>query len=99
VMREVSSCTHGDTRALFLLLFFLRRHGFGEFRTAANRGGGFCHPFVAKKCKPSPHSAASDDLESQRRVYLSDTELRARLLDGSFQEIKWTATVALALLV
>jgi hypothetical protein len=43
--------------------------------------------------------AVSDDLEGQDRTYLSDTELRARLMDGSFQEIKWTATVALALLL
>eukprot|EP00037_Helgoeca_nana_P034421 m.421620 g.421620 ORF g.421620 m.421620 type:complete len:245 (+) comp34423_c0_seq1:302-1036(+) len=74
-------------------------HAFGEFRTAANRGGGFCHPFVAKQCAPSTKVAVSDDLEGQDRTYLSDAELRARLMDGSFQEIKWTATVALALLL
>eukprot|EP00035_Acanthoeca_spectabilis_P036755 m.41499 g.41499 ORF g.41499 m.41499 type:complete len:243 (-) comp8221_c0_seq1:266-994(-) len=74
-------------------------HAFGEFRTAANRGGGFCYPFVAKGCAPSAKSVYSDDLETQSRIYLTDEDLRARLFDGSFQEVKWTATVALALLM
>ncbi len=52
-------------------------------------------------CHVRTHSSSldsSDDLEHQDRLLLTNTELRHHLLSGSFGEVKWTATAALALL-
>lgn len=72
----------------------------GNYRTAANRGAGTLYAFSASGCAPSPRAATvtSDDMEAQKRTYLDDSELRAALAGGRFQEVKWTATVAMALL-
>jgi 8-oxo-dGTP pyrophosphatase MutT (NUDIX family) len=72
----------------------------GSYTTSANRGGGQIHAFFADDCVAlergghTPHG----DLERQRTVRLSLSELRAELLGGRFAEVKWTATVALSLL-
>ena len=50
----------------------------------------------------SPHQLrklpAIGELERQDIIQLTKDELLQNLLDGRFQEIKWTATIALALL-
>jgi len=70
----------------------------GRFRTDVNRGGGYCHSFLASRCKPSRITVASDDMEKQTRVTVTRQELLKLLLSNQFQEVKWSNTVALALL-
>lgn len=71
----------------------------GAFRTAANRGGGVLHAFFADGCYESAASRLPRaDLEAQARVALPLGELRSALRAGEFQEVKWSATIALALL-
>ena len=74
----------------------------GEFRTAVNRGGGTIHCFLAEEAVALPRTASSraghDDLERMDMVFLDEAELRAELLSGNFAEVKWTATISLALL-
>jgi ADP-ribose pyrophosphatase YjhB (NUDIX family) len=82
--------------------------GLGAFRVAANRGAGVVHTFLATGCAPAPAAApgktggggklARADLEAQAWVELTEAELLAALVAGRFKEVKWTATVALALL-
>jgi ADP-ribose pyrophosphatase len=76
----------------------------GSYMTSANRGGGRVHSYFADSAVPAPshhaHSRAlvSDDAEAQRIVRLTRTDLQDALLAGRFGEVKWTATIALALL-
>ena len=79
----------------------------GNFVAAANRGGGKTHVFWAQNAKPISDSGprkvdvrgiAEGELERQDVIRLSRDELLQALLNGRFREIKWTATVALALL-
>jgi ADP-ribose pyrophosphatase len=75
----------------------------GSYRAAANRGGGMTHTFWAQKAKPITQEATKQirgqaDLERQDLVRYTEKELVDLLLSGKFGEIKWTATVALALL-
>eukprot|EP00960_Hanusia_phi_P046918 758105-Hanusia_phi.AAC.2 len=70
----------------------------GSFRTDANRGFGFLYAFLGQECHKSSKAAESDDLEAQTPVYLDVKELRNEVVKGSFKEVKWTATIALALL-
>ena len=86
----------------------------GSFVAAANRGGGKTYVYLAQDATPlpvvaSPGSAGSrrpdepegiaeGELERQNVLRLSRAELLEALMNGKFQEIKWTATVALALL-
>jgi 8-oxo-dGTP pyrophosphatase MutT (NUDIX family) len=81
----------------------------GSYVAAANRGGGTTHTFWARNSKPSgkrhnPNRGggvviAEGELERQDVVQLSRQELLQAVTTGRFKEIKWTATVALALLV
>ena len=41
---------------------------------------------------------ATGDDESQTILYLTETEVIEALSDGKFQEVKWTASFALAML-
>mgnify|MGYP001221117611 CR=1 FL=1 len=72
----------------------------GRFRTDANRGGGFVNCFLARHTRPVPPEARmpSDDWESQQVVTLTRHELLQLVTEQHFGEVKWTATVALALL-
>eukprot|EP00980_Cylindrotheca_fusiformis_P031669 scaffold26767_cov117-Cylindrotheca_fusiformis.AAC.4 len=75
----------------------------GSYRAAANRGGGMTHIFWAQKAtylSGAEQTAVRGqaDLERQDLVRHSEKELVELLLQGKFGEIKWTATVALALL-
>mmetsp|Transcript_63597 Transcript_63597/g.105754 ORF Transcript_63597/g.105754 Transcript_63597/m.105754 type:complete len:201 (-) Transcript_63597:89-691(-) len=78
----------------------LRSHrwvALGTFTTSANRFGGLIHAFFADDCVPS-HQRAQGDAESQHVVRLSRSGLLSALAEARFQEVKWTATIALALL-
>jgi len=71
----------------------------GAYRTGANRGGGIVHTFLATDALPHPSGRLkSPDLEAQRMLTLSQEELLTALRAGRFKEVKWTATIALALL-
>jgi len=70
----------------------------GKFRVHVNRGDGHVSCFLALNSFPSKDSLDSDDLEEQKPIELTKEELLAALTKGEFQEVKWTATVALALL-
>ena len=71
----------------------------GAFRTAANRGGGVLHAFFADGCVERAASRLPRaDLEAQARVSLPLGELRRALRAGEFQEVKWSATIALAIM-
>ena len=72
----------------------------GRFRTAVNRGGGFTHTYFADDCHPltTQPKRRSDDLEKQSLVSLTQEDLLRALQDGRFVEVKWTATIALALI-
>jgi len=71
----------------------------GTFRTAVNRGGGFSTFFLADECFESEKELTkSDDLEKQELIEMEIDELTTKLLNGEFQEVKWTANIALALL-
>jgi ADP-ribose pyrophosphatase YjhB (NUDIX family) len=78
----------------------------GSYRAAANRGGGMTHTFLARQAVKIPRDQRSvkegatveGELERQDVVLLTRTQLVEALLSGMFKEIKWTATVALALL-
>lgn len=79
----------------------------GSYVAASNRGGGTTHLFWARHARNIPGlehhqlkggSIAQGELERQDVVQLSRNELLQAVLAGKFQEVKWTATVALALL-
>ena len=73
-------------------------HRLGSYRVMVNRGGGTLHSFFADQAEPVDVREASDDAESQQLLHLSEHALLDALISGEFQEVKWTATVALALL-
>ena len=78
----------------------------GSYRVAVNRGGGTTHAFLARKARMIPSASSSKDAglfatgesEKQEKVILSREALLEALLGGQFQEVKWTATIALAIL-
>lgn len=71
----------------------------GAYATSANRGGGTVHTFFADGCV-SVRKGRNPllDFEQQRLLWLSHEQLLEALLAGRFAEVKWTATLALALL-
>ena len=74
-----------------------------SYTAAANRGGGTTHIFWAQKAEHTIQNknqvvVGQADLERQDLIKLSGEELIESVLSGRFKEIKWTATVALALL-
>jgi len=87
-----------------------RFHFLGRYRADVNRGAGWTSTFLAAQCsKAGPALAAEPgqdkaeqvgaaDAEKQQLRRLSLTELKAAVTAGKFLEIKWSATVALALL-
>ena len=75
----------------------------GAYRAAANRGGGTTHAYLARGATALPgmerkSSMAEGEAEHQNLLELTREELLTALIEGKFQEIKWTATVALALI-
>ena len=77
----------------------------GRYRTAANRGGGFIYSYLLKNAIPllkdggqTNYNGAVGDLETQKILHLSEVEVMEALSNGRFQEVKWAATLALAML-
>jgi ADP-ribose pyrophosphatase len=79
----------------------------GAYKAMANRGGGTTYTFLARDTRPiisetvitgQKKEFSEGESERQDVLELSKKELVEALLAGKFQEIKWTATVALALL-
>ena len=77
-------------------------HELGSYVSSANRYGGRVHAYFADACVPAERTVARKgargDLERQHVLRLSRSELQEALLAGRFGEVKWTATIALALL-
>ena len=74
----------------------------GSFRVAANRGAGVLHTFLAIDAVPhlgKKGKLVNPDLEKQNAVLLTREQLLDAVLSEKFKEVKWTANVALALLV
>jgi len=77
----------------------------GRYRTSANRGGGFIYSYLLKNAVPlvpgggtvNYNKAIGDD-ESQSILYLDEDEVMKGLAGGKFQEVKWAASFALAML-
>lgn len=78
---------------------FLKR-----YRAAANRGGGFLYTYLLVDAIPVVESGGTQqyvgrgDSEDQTLLSLSKDEVANALLEGRFQEAKWTACLSLALL-
>lgn len=70
----------------------------GEYRVAANRGAGVIHTFFADHAVQAHDRFPRGDLENQKWLELTETQLRHALIHGEFKEVKWAATVALALI-
>ena len=89
--REVREETHHQCESWVFL---------GRFRTAANRGGGFCSSFVAQGCDRVPNDPQENpfDFETQNEVILTIDELRTALRRSEIKETKWVATFGLALM-
>ena len=89
----------GDTSGDDLDWIFL-----GRYRTAANRGGGFIYTYLLKNAIPVLPNGGTEafistgDDEAQKIQFIPIQEVRQRTLNGEFQEIKWAATLALALM-
>jgi ADP-ribose pyrophosphatase len=76
-----------------------RWQALGSFVTSANRGGGRIFAFFADDCVgTSTNAAGMGDAEHQSVVRLTRQELISAVKSNRFEEVKWTATVALALL-
>ena len=76
----------------------------GRYRTAANRGGGFLYSYLLKNAVPlvpnggTAHYRSEGDDESQFLSFLNVEQIMEMISNGRFQEVKWAATFALALL-
>jgi len=76
----------------------------GRYRTAANRGGGFIYTYLLKNAVPilpnggTPKFRMTGDDEAQLIKLLSLAEIKEQIKVGGFQEVKWAATYALAVL-
>ena len=68
----------------------------GHFPVDGNRGAGVAHLFLACGARREAE-AHPDDLEEQRLLCLSRSELEAGLASGEFKLLPWAAAVALAL--
>lgn len=81
----------------------------GRYRTAANRGGGFLYSYLLKNAVPLVPGGGTinynnggrrdtGDDESQSILFLGEDDVMKALAGGKFQEVKWAATFALAML-
>lgn len=76
----------------------------GRYRTAANRGGGFLYTYLLVDAIPVVESGGTQqyigrgDSEEQTLISMSKGDVASALLQGRFQEAKWTATLSLSLL-
>ena len=76
----------------------------GSYRTMANRGGGFIYTYLLKNAVPLQEGAGTEafqgtgDDEAQSILYISEEEMARAVASGDFKEVKWAATMSLALL-
>ena len=76
----------------------------GRYRTAANRGGGFLYSYLLKNAVPlmpgggTVNYNGNGDDEYQTILLLDEDDIIKALAGGKFQEVKWAATFALAML-
>ncbi|MCB0212695.1 MAG: NUDIX hydrolase [Anaerolineae bacterium] len=70
----------------------------GHYCVDGNRGAGTAHLFLAQGARQVTHPIA-DDLEDQKLLFLSQTEVEQALMAGEFKVVSWTAAIALALRV
>jgi 8-oxo-dGTP pyrophosphatase MutT (NUDIX family) len=77
----------------------------GRYRTAANRGGGYLYSYLLINAVPllsgggtSTYVGGTGDYESQTILHLTKAEVIEALSEGKFQEVKWAASFALAIL-
>jgi len=76
----------------------------GSYRAMANRGGGFIYTFLLKNAVPLKEGAGTEafqgtgDDEAQEILYLNEDEMLREVMNGSFKEVKWAATMSLTLL-
>lgn len=68
----------------------------GQYRVDGNRGAGMAHLFLARKAT-YVQAANADDLEEQKLLLLSRSEVETALKAGQFKVLPWTTAVALAL--
>ncbi|MBX3011187.1 MAG: NUDIX hydrolase [Caldilineaceae bacterium] len=69
----------------------------GHYAVDGNRGCGTAHLFVAREAVWTQPIQA-DDLEEQKLLHLSLTEIKRALQQGEFKVLAWAAAIALALL-
>lgn len=76
----------------------------GRYRTAANRGGGFVYTYLLMDAIPVVETGGTaeylrtGDEEEQKLVSMALNEVTKALVNAEFQEVKWTATLSLALM-
>ena len=85
----------------------------GRYRTMANRGGGFVYSYLLDGAVAVREGGGTGDGggegggmyqgrvgdgEAQEVLHLDEAEVEAALLGGEFQEVKWAATMSLALM-
>jgi 8-oxo-dGTP pyrophosphatase MutT (NUDIX family) len=76
----------------------------GRYRTAANRGGGFLYTYLLMDAVPVVETGGTaeylrtGDEEEQKLVSMTLNEVTKALTNAEFQEVKWTATLSLALM-
>ncbi|KAL3816920.1 hypothetical protein ACHAXA_009115 [Cyclostephanos tholiformis] len=76
----------------------------GRYRTAANRGGGFLYSYLLTNAVPlvpgggTINYNGNGDDEDQSIILLDEDDVIKALAGGKFQEVKWAATFALAML-
>lgn len=68
----------------------------GHYRVDGNRGAGMAYMFLARDARYVTEANA-DDLEEQRLLHLSRSEIEAALAAGEFKVLSWATVVALAL--
>jgi hypothetical protein len=76
----------------------------GNYRTMANRGGGFIYTYLLKNAVPLKAGAGTTnfqgigDDESQNILFMGEDEISRAVAEGAFKEVKWAATMSLSLL-
>ena len=69
----------------------------GRYGVDGNRGAGTAHFFLARGAHRVSEPDA-DDLEEQKLLHLSRSEIEAAIASGEFKSLPWVAVVALGLL-
>ena len=68
----------------------------GNYAVDGNRGAGTAHLYLARNAYRVAEPDA-DDLEEQKLLFLTRTEIKVALRAGEFKVLAWSAVVALAL--